>query len=204
MDFAYSEEQSALRELARKILEEQATPERVREIEESEERLDRALWRELAKANLLGAALPERFGGSGYGFFELDPVSRQALLASLPEIPSALIRGSAWVTLWDEVLERHVAPIDFMELMLRALPAESDELNVQRMLSYLRSTYWRLLAADTRARLAPRMEATVRDGLARARTTSLKAVYFAALRNIALTTETSMRCSALNQKISST
>src|SRR3972149_6936653 len=71
MDFSYSEEQSALRELARKILEEQATPERIREIERSEERLDLALWRELAKANLLGAALPERFGGSGYGFFEL-------------------------------------------------------------------------------------------------------------------------------------
>jgi len=67
MDFSYSEEQSALRELARKILEEQATPERIREIERGEERLDLALWRELAKANLLGAALPERFGGSGGG-----------------------------------------------------------------------------------------------------------------------------------------
>lgn len=129
-------------------------------------------------------------GAVGYGLFELDPVSRQTLLASLPEISSALIRGSALVTLWDEVLERHVAPLDFMELMFRALPAESDELNVQRMLSYLRSTYWRLLSAATRARLAPRVEATLRAGLARARTTSLKAAYFAALRNIALTTDT--------------
>jgi aminopeptidase N len=129
-------------------------------------------------------------GAVAYGLFELDPVSRPTLLASLPEIPSALTRGSAWVTLWDEVLELHVAPLDFMELLLRALPPESDELNVQQMLSYLRSTYWRLLSADTRARLAPRVEATLRDGLARAPTTSRKAAYFSALRNIALTPET--------------
>jgi hypothetical protein len=90
MDFAWSEEQSALRELARKILEEQATPERIREIERSEDRLDRALWRELAKANLLGVALPERFGGSGYGFFELcfllEEVGR--VVAPIPAWPT--------------------------------------------------------------------------------------------------------------------
>jgi alkylation response protein AidB-like acyl-CoA dehydrogenase len=91
VDFSHSEEQSALRELARKILEEQATPERIREIERSEERLDRALWRELAKANLLGAALPERFGGSGYGFFEL------CLL--LEEVGRAVAPIPAWPTL---------------------------------------------------------------------------------------------------------
>lgn len=91
MDFSHSEEQSALRELARKILEEQATPERIREIERSEERLDRALWRELAKANLLGAALPERFGGSGYGFFELCML--------LEEVGRAVAPIPAWPTL---------------------------------------------------------------------------------------------------------
>jgi alkylation response protein AidB-like acyl-CoA dehydrogenase len=93
VDFAYSEEQSALRELARKILEEQATPERIREIERGDERLDLALWRELAKANLLGAALPERFGGSGYGFFELclllEEVGR--VVAPIPAWPTLVL-----------------------------------------------------------------------------------------------------------------
>ncbi|HSF03256.1 MAG TPA: acyl-CoA dehydrogenase family protein, partial [Solirubrobacterales bacterium] len=93
MDFAYSEEQSALRELARKILEEQATPERVGEIERSEERLDRALWRELAKANLLGVALPEDFGGSGYGFFELCLLLEELgrVVAPIPAWPTLVL-----------------------------------------------------------------------------------------------------------------
>jgi alkylation response protein AidB-like acyl-CoA dehydrogenase len=93
MDFSYSEEQSALRELARKILEEQATPERIREIERGEERLDLALWRELAKANLLGAALPERFGGSGYGFFELCLLLEELgrVVAPIPAWPTLVL-----------------------------------------------------------------------------------------------------------------
>ncbi|MEN8181096.1 MAG: acyl-CoA dehydrogenase family protein [Myxococcota bacterium] len=91
MDFSYTEEQQALRELARKILEEQATPERLSEIEKSEEGIDRELWRELAKANLLGAALPEAFGGSGLGFFEL------CLL--LEELGRAVAPMPAWPTL---------------------------------------------------------------------------------------------------------
>jgi alkylation response protein AidB-like acyl-CoA dehydrogenase len=91
MDFSFSEEQQALRELARKILEEQATPDRLREIEQGEEGIDRDLWRELAKANLLGASLPEAFGGSGFGFFEL------CLL--LEEVGRAVAPLPAWATL---------------------------------------------------------------------------------------------------------
>lgn len=71
MNFAYSEDQEALRELARKILEELATHDRLKEIEASEERVDRELYAELAKANLLGVPFAEAHGGSGLGLMEL-------------------------------------------------------------------------------------------------------------------------------------
>ncbi len=91
MDFSFSDEQNALREVARKILEAECTPDRLREIEKSDERIDRALWAELAKANLLGAALPEAHGGSGYGFFELCVL--------LEEIGRTVAPVPAWATL---------------------------------------------------------------------------------------------------------
>ena len=37
-------------------------------------------------------------------------------------IPDPLTRGSAWVTLWDNVVESHVSAGDFMDLVVRALP----------------------------------------------------------------------------------
>ena len=43
------------------------TVERVKAVERSDERFDRALWAQLAEANLLGLCLPEDDGGSGLG-----------------------------------------------------------------------------------------------------------------------------------------
>jgi alkylation response protein AidB-like acyl-CoA dehydrogenase len=79
MDFTLSDEQTALRDLAAQILSERATPERVREIEDhaSGDWFDRALWSELAKADLLGLCLPEAHGGGGYGLFELALILEQ-------------------------------------------------------------------------------------------------------------------------------
>jgi 3-oxocholest-4-en-26-oyl-CoA dehydrogenase beta subunit len=71
MDFSFTEEQDAVRDLATQIFEGQATTERVKEIERSDERVDHALWRALADAGLLAIAVPEEHGGSGLGLVEL-------------------------------------------------------------------------------------------------------------------------------------
>jgi len=71
MDFSYSEEQEAVRELAGRIFTERVTHERLKEIELAagdEGPIDRALWRELADAGLLGIALDEKYGGAGLDF----------------------------------------------------------------------------------------------------------------------------------------
>jgi alkylation response protein AidB-like acyl-CoA dehydrogenase len=71
VDFRWSDEQNAIRELAREILEREVTPERVKQAEASADWIDEALWRTLAGANLLGVAIPAEHGGMGYGFAEL-------------------------------------------------------------------------------------------------------------------------------------
>jgi 3-oxocholest-4-en-26-oyl-CoA dehydrogenase beta subunit len=71
VDFTFSEEQEAVRDLAAQIFDGHATAERVKEIERSEERVDQELWRALADAGLLAIAVPEEHGGSGLGLIEL-------------------------------------------------------------------------------------------------------------------------------------
>ena len=71
MDFSYSEEQEAVRQLAGQIFGERATHERLRALEAAagkEGPIDRELWRELAGAGLLGIHLPEDVGGAGLDF----------------------------------------------------------------------------------------------------------------------------------------
>ncbi len=71
MDFQFGEEQEAVRQLADRIFTERSTHERLKEVEQAagdEGPFDRELWSELAKAGLLGIALPEDVGGAGLDF----------------------------------------------------------------------------------------------------------------------------------------
>ncbi len=86
MDLTLDENQSAIAELARKILEEKLPPDRLRAIEASDEWFARDVWAELASAGLIGVALPEADGGGGFGVLEacllLEEIGRAA--APLP------------------------------------------------------------------------------------------------------------------------
>ena len=91
MDFSFTEDQEALRQLARKIFADHCTHDRLKAVEATPEWFDRTLWAALAEASLLGVALPEDIGGSGLGFFELCIL--------LEEIGRAVAPLPAWPTL---------------------------------------------------------------------------------------------------------
>jgi len=71
MDFTFNDEQTAVREAVDAIMTGLVDPDRVASVEATEDRVDRALWAELAKADLLGLAVPSADGGGGYGMVEL-------------------------------------------------------------------------------------------------------------------------------------
>jgi alkylation response protein AidB-like acyl-CoA dehydrogenase len=71
VDFGFSEVQEDLRGLAAEILADHVTRDRLKELEAGADRVDRRVWEAFAAANLLGVALPESVGGSGYGIMEL-------------------------------------------------------------------------------------------------------------------------------------
>ncbi|MBI2828942.1 MAG: ERAP1-like C-terminal domain-containing protein [Acidobacteria bacterium] len=126
-------------------------------------------------------------GGLGYGLFVLDAASRDYLLHHIEAIADPLTRGSAWVTLWDNMLESHVASGAFLDAVVRALPAETDEQNVQRVLAYTRRAFWRHFDGEERSRRAPALEAMLRTGIDHASTSRAKSVWFSTLRDVALT-----------------
>jgi len=93
MEFGFSTEQEALRELARQILQDHATHDRLKSLEASGEWFDRRGWEALATASLLGVAIPEAYGGSGLGLVEvgllLEEVGRA--VAPVPLLASVVL-----------------------------------------------------------------------------------------------------------------
>jgi len=91
LDFSLDEAQVEIRDLARKILEDRVTNEHLKRIEKQAEPWDRELWTSLAKANLLGVAVPEANGGSELGLF--------ALTVLLHEVGRCVAPVPAWACL---------------------------------------------------------------------------------------------------------
>ena len=67
MDFNYTEDQSAIRELAYQIFTDRATDEFLLNFSRGEETYDSGLWTTLAEQGLLGIAVPEAAGGRDDG-----------------------------------------------------------------------------------------------------------------------------------------
>ena len=78
MDLAFSPDQEALTALARDVFAGHVTQDRLKEVEAGPERVDRALWTELSRANLLGAGIDEAYGGIGGGILEVCLLLEQA------------------------------------------------------------------------------------------------------------------------------
>jgi alkylation response protein AidB-like acyl-CoA dehydrogenase len=97
MDFSFTEEQEAVRDLSRQIFADNCEHERLTALERDQDGdgIDHELWRALADAHLLGTAISEKYGGSELGLGALFILLEEAgrALAPLPLMPS-LVQGA--------------------------------------------------------------------------------------------------------------
>jgi 3-oxocholest-4-en-26-oyl-CoA dehydrogenase beta subunit len=84
MDFSYTEGQTAVSTLARRIFDERLGPAALKTVEAQVDRFDRATWGVLASSGLLGTAIPEPYGGSGQGPLEVCALLEEAGAAVAP------------------------------------------------------------------------------------------------------------------------
>lgn len=95
MDFSFSEDQIAIRELAYKIFTDRATDEFLLGFSRTSESYDEELWQTLAEQGLLGITIPEAAGGIGLGFIELCLVLEEQgkRVAPVPLLSSLVLAG---------------------------------------------------------------------------------------------------------------
>jgi alkylation response protein AidB-like acyl-CoA dehydrogenase len=103
--FVFSSERDALRDSVRRFLSERSPEAEVRRLMETDEGYDPAVWSLMARQiGLQGLALPEKYGGSGAGFVDLQIVLEEmgrALLCA-PFLSSVVLAANALLTAEDE------------------------------------------------------------------------------------------------------
>jgi acyl-CoA dehydrogenase len=126
MDFALTEEQTELAGLAARILEDRMNLQHLKARDRSEDWYDLDTWREFAKANLLGIALPESAGGLGLGFVDICMVLREIgrKVAPLPAIPTLVSAAMPIARYGTDAQQAILAKVAAGEVLLTAALVE--------------------------------------------------------------------------------
>ena len=127
MDFLFSEDQNAIRDLAKQIFSDRTTDEYLLKFDRTDEVYDDALWATLAAQGLLGITIAEEFGGTGLGFTELClMLEEQGRHVSPIPLFSSLVLGVLPVAEFGTVSQqqKYLAPLATGELKLTAAISE--------------------------------------------------------------------------------
>jgi acyl-CoA dehydrogenase len=109
MNFDFSDEQKQLRDEVRRLLAARSSP---RSVLDGVAPFDSTLWRSLAGMGLLGAAIPETYGGSGTGHLELCIVAEELgrALAAVPVSSSIYLAAECLMLAASETQKRRYLP----------------------------------------------------------------------------------------------
>ena len=109
MEFEFSAEQQALREMAAKAISTSWTEAIARSASAALD-LDRERWRELGQLDLIGLAVPEALGGGGAGVLELQILAEELgrSLARTPFLATVGLAVSALLESGDNALQQEL------------------------------------------------------------------------------------------------
>lgn len=113
MQFSFSDEQEEFRRTVRRFLDDTSPPDEVRRLMETDEGFDPSVWEKLCGGlGLTGIAIPEEYGGQGFGFVELaltlEEMGRSLLCA--PFFSSTVCAANAILNAGSEDEKKSLVP----------------------------------------------------------------------------------------------
>lgn len=127
MNFTFTEDQVAIRDLAHQIFSDRSTDEFMLAFDRDEKTYDDELWSVLAEQGLLGITVPEAHGGTGLGLTELCfMLEEQGRSVSPIPLYSSLVLGALPIAEFGnpEQQEKYLAPLTAGQLKLTAAMGE--------------------------------------------------------------------------------
>ena len=97
--------------------------------------------------------------GMGYGYFPLSDES----ITLVPALEDPILRASAYLNLYESVLNNEYAPIDAISIFKEGLTVETEQQITSRLLGMVSSIYWRYLSENEREEIAVKWESFILD-----------------------------------------
>ena len=118
------------------------------------------------------------FGDYGYGRFPLDPESRAAVLARPEIVQGELLRSLVFDSLWESVRDAELAPLDYIDLVVRVAPGERDPVTLASLLARLQVAFLHYLSDTQRDAAAQRLEVFLSEVMLGAATPGRRISFF--------------------------
>jgi len=140
-------------------------------------------------AKVVGKPVPDyvfaNYEDYGYGLFLLDEKSMRYVLNNLGTVKDDFLRALLWGSLWDSVREAELAPAAYIDLTIKRVAEERDEVTVQSILGRVRTAFNYYLSDAQRREIGVSLEQELMDRMMNAETAGLRITYFRAFQSIA-------------------
>lgn len=125
--------------------------------------------------------------GLGYGYFQLDTLSIPVILNELHTINNPVLKCSMYMSLWENMLNQNLEPESLFTAYLQTLQYERDPQNINLLLDYIKTIYWKFTTDEKRNEIAQELEPFLWTKANETKSSGLKSAYFNTFRDIALT-----------------
>lgn len=124
--------------------------------------------------------------GKGYGHFRLDKKSLNWLLNNISKIKEPVVRGMALLDLYEELLEKRIMPINYLEFLSQLLKVEKEKLIINRALAQYINVYWIFLKDEQRISYCNKAELLFKYLMNNTKDKALQHQYFKSYTSVAL------------------
>ena len=125
--------------------------------------------------------------GNTYGYIELDPIISNSIIDQKTPVKDPLNRCSNYIMFYENMLEGQIGAIRLLHYYLESIHQEDSEQNIQLLLKYIDSIFWKFLSDETRDALVVKVESQLKTAFNETPKPRLKKSLFRSYYQIALT-----------------
>jgi len=137
--------------------------------------------------------------GQGYGLWPLDT----AIFKKIYSIEKPVNRSSVYISLYENMLNgRYIKPSELLNLFVKGLDQEKEELNLKLITNYISNIYWEFISVNERAGKSASLETALWNSMQKQSLQNNKKVLFKTYQDIYLSSEAGKRLNEIweNQK----
>ncbi|WP_214228418.1 M1 family aminopeptidase [Pedobacter sp. B4-66] len=132
--------------------------------------------------------------GQGYGLWPLD----KSIFNEIYLIGKAVNRSSAYISLYENMLNgRYIKPLELLNLFIKGLHQEKEELNLKLITNYISNIYWEFISEHERTSMFASLEFALWNSMQKQILPNNKKVLFKTYQDVYQSAEAGKRLNAI-------